>query len=208
MAVDTGKHAYLDKTEYFCAPRTEKAEEMLYSRANTVTVLKFYLRHPDKSVIMLDAVAKAGAEQIPDFVIYVGQKTTQEHETVNKFGLWQDLRTHIVANRFWELFAIYSLVLFMSICLLMNKKSTIKDKLLIGLYLTIAGIGIIQFPLTVIGNGFADNTEQWYIFRLTFDITVIIGIYLLIPLAQTKIDALTMALTRHKKTSKKIRKLQ
>ena len=38
--------------------------------------------------------------------------------------------------------------------------------------------GIIQFPMTVIGNGFADNIKQLYIFRVTYDMTLLIAVYL------------------------------
>lgn len=181
MAVDAGKHAFLDKSEYYVAPRTEEAEEMLYSKVNTFDILFFYLRHPDKLWKIMQVTTEAAAANMPDFILYVGEKTTEDHHIMNKFRLWSDLREYFHLNYFWQLIVMYAAVLGFSLSILFRKKYEKKDKLLILLYLVIAGVGIIQFPLTIIGNGFADNTKQLYIFRLTQDITMVMGIYLLIP---------------------------
>lgn len=203
LAVDAGKHAYLDKSEYYCPPRTEMSDEMIYSKVNTFTVLSFYLKHPDKLLIMMDVAAKASAEKMSDWVLYVGQKATSNHDTVKKFNIWRELRPHLVANRFWELILIYGLVLFLSLRILLKKECSRKDKLLICLYLVIAGIGIIEFPLTVIGNGFADNTKQLYLFRLSYDITVFMGLFLLIPWFRNMIHKITIKMLEWEKFEKK-----
>lgn len=181
MIADIGKHAYLDKSEYYCAPRTEMAERLLYSKVNTFTMLRFYLRHPKKFVFILNETAKAAARPMPDFVLYVGQKTTEKHDVVDKFGLWQDIRLYIAGDRLWQLAITYILVILFSFRILFKKKYQGKDKLLIGMYLVIVFIGLIQFPLTFIGNGYADNTKQLYIFRLTYDIVISVGVYLILP---------------------------
>jgi hypothetical protein len=180
LSADAGKHAYLDKSEYYCPPRTEMAEEMIYSKVNTFTILKFYLRHPIKLWIMMDEAAKAAAKPLPDYVIYAGQKTTEPHDLVSKNDYWQTIRPYVTPDRFWQLILIYILVITASISIILGKKYTARDKLLIGLYLLIAFIGIIQFPLSTIGNGLADNTKQLYLYRLTYDLTVIMGCYMLL----------------------------
>jgi len=191
MAVDAGKNAYLDKSEYYCAPRTDKAEKMLYSKVSSVDVLKFYLKHPGKLWTMLDVAAEAGSKLMPDYFIYVGDKTTEEHRTVNRFRAWENFRPYITANRFWELLVIYGILAVASIRALFKKRYSAKDKLLLGIYLVIALIGIIQFPLTVIGNGFADNTKQLYLFRVTYDIVTIIGAFFIVAKVKVLLNKCT-----------------
>lgn len=179
LAADEGKHAYLDKSEYFCAPRTPKAQEMIYSRISTTDMLFYYLKHPDKLWTILDITAQAAAEPLPDFTLYRGEKTTQEHHVVNRVRFWRDIRETLVFDRFWQLLLLYGTELLCGAGLLCRRKTCKKDKLLMGLFLCMSLTGLIQFPLTFIGNGFADNTKQLYLFRLTYDITFFLGIYLL-----------------------------
>jgi hypothetical protein len=188
MVADIGKNAYLDSSEYYCAPRSEMAEEIIYKNVNTFTMLRFYLRHPDKLLIMMDASAEAAAQVIPDYVLYVGDKVTQEHDSVDKMKLWENLRPYFVGSKFWQLVVVYGIILIFSIGVLVRKKYDGKSKLYICLYLVIAGLGIIQFPLTTIGNGFADNTKQLYMFRLTYDITMFIAGYTIIRMAKEWIN--------------------
>jgi hypothetical protein len=181
MAVDTGKHAYLNKSEYYCPPRTDKAQEMLYSKISTFDVLIYYIKHPTLLWKSMDITAKAASEDMPDYTIIVGQKTTRDHDIVNRFHIWGTIRSYLVCNRFWELLLLYGMELLLILKFLLNKNRSMRDKLLLGMLLTISAIGIMQFPLTFFGNGFADNTKQLYIFRLTYDLTVIMGIYILLP---------------------------
>lgn len=203
LSADAGKHAYLDKSEYYCPPRTEMAEEMIYSKVNTFTILKFYLRHPKKLWIMMDEAAKAAAKPLPDYVLYTGQKTTGPHDLVSKNDYWQTIRPYVTPDRFWQLILIYGLVITASFSVLLGKKHTVRDKLLIGLYLLIAAIGIIQFPLSTIGNGLADNTKQLYLYRLTYDLTVILGCFMLLSKLKAILSDISLKLL--KKTSEKLR---
>ena len=199
MVADIGKHAYLDKSEYYCAPRTKMAEELIYSKVNTFTMLKFYLHHPDKLWTMLNVAATAAAAKMPDFVIYVGQKTTEPHDTVNKFRIWEAIRLKIAVNQFWELLIIYMIVFCLSARILFSRKFSGKDKMMVLVYLAIVGVGVIQFPLTVIGNGFADNTKQLYLYRVTYDITIVLGSCLLYLYLKPKCGKLTNWLVEREK---------
>lgn len=178
LAADTGKHASLDKSEYFCPPRTEKAEEMLYSKVSVFDFVFWYLKHPDKLWYMMDVTAKAASDPMPDYGLYVGEKTTDSPRTVSKMNLWYEIRQQFALNQFWQYVLFYGVLMGWSVSRIASSKTQSRIKWLYGLYLTIMLTGIIQFPMTVIGNGFADNIKQLYIFRVTYDITLVIAIYL------------------------------
>ena len=181
MSEDIGKHAFMDKSKYYCAPRTQKAEEMFYSKVNTMDVLKYYLQHPKLLLTILEDTAEASAEAMPDFVIKVGQKTTQEHDKITRFNLWGIIRPYVACSHFWQLVVLYLLEIIISLCFFINKKKSIQDKVLLCVLLAVSAIGIMQYPLTIIGNGFADNTKQLFIFRVTLDITIFTALFLLYP---------------------------
>lgn len=45
LLADKGKHPYLPKEDYYCPPRTEMAEEMIYSKVSSTDYLRWYLTH-------------------------------------------------------------------------------------------------------------------------------------------------------------------
>lgn len=178
LAVDAGKHAYLDKDEYYCAPRTEMAEEMIYSKISSFDLIIWYLKHPDKLWYMLDVAAKASADPMPDYGLYVGEKTTENPRTVSKMNFWYEIRQGFALSQFWQYILFYGILIGWSGSRIISKKTQTRTKWLYGLYLALMFTGIIQFPMTVIGNGFADNIKQLYIFRVTYDMTLLIAAFL------------------------------
>lgn len=190
MAADVGKHAYLDKSEYVCPPRTKEAENMLYSKITTFDVFMYYLKHPKLLLKIMDITAEAASKDMPDYTITVGQKTTLEHEDLNRFGIWGTIRSYLVFDRFWQIAMVFLAEAIFSLRYIGNKKNDLKNKVILGTILMISAIGIIQFPLTFIGNGFADNTKQLYVFRIIYDLTVLIGVFLLFPSIKSIFDRL------------------
>lgn len=177
LAVDAGKSTYADKSEFFCAPRTEKAEEMIYSKVNTFKVLKWYLVHPDKLWIMMNQAAKESAATMPDYFLYVGEKTTLPHRTVSKFNIWSAVRANVTPKTFIAYILFYGILFTLSAIQVFSKKSDAKRRLLGMFYIVIMCMGIAQFPLSVIGNGFTDNIKQLYAFRLIHDVVFAIAVF-------------------------------
>lgn len=180
LVADAGKSTYADKSEFFCAPRTEKAEEMIYSKVNTFKVLSWYLKHPDKLWIMMNQAAKESAATMPDYFLYVGEKTTLPHRTVSKFNIWSAIRANVTPKTFVGYILFYGILLGLCVIQIFSKKSDTKRKLMAGLYILIMCMGVAQFPLSVIGNGFTDNIKQLYAFRLIHDVVFAIAVFWLI----------------------------
>ncbi|WP_099468395.1 glycan biosynthesis hexose transferase WsfD [Konateibacter massiliensis] len=181
MAVDTGKHAYLPKEAYYCPPRTEKAEEMLYTKISTADLFLYYLKHPKLLYESMEITAQAAALDMPDYILLVGQKTTQEHAKVERFHIWGTIRSYLTFGHFWEVMLVFGLEWVLGIKFIWNKKRNSRDKMLLFVLLMISAVGILQYPLTFIGNGYADNTKQLYLYRFIYDLVVMTGIFLLVP---------------------------
>lgn len=176
LVADTGKHAFLPKEDYFCAPRTPMAEEMIYSKVSSVDYLKWYLAHPKAFFTMMDAAARASADPMPDFLLYTGEKANEPHRQVHKLDVWKQLRTSIVPRHFVLYVLIYGLLLIVCLRRLFRRTGTPQEKMYTALFLVFLACGLIQYPLTVIANGFADNVKQLYLFRETFDGALLVSI--------------------------------
>ena len=59
---------------------------------------------------------------------------------------------------------------------MVRRKVSPRNKLLIATFLGIMLIGALQYPLTAIGNGFADNHKQLYGFMICHDMLLALGL--------------------------------
>lgn len=180
LAADKGKHPYLPKDEYYCPPRTEKAEELIYSKVSSVDYLLWYLRHPKAFWHLLDDTAVASSEAMPDYNLYVGENNTQPHRTVNKFNLWAQVRAGFVPKNF----ALYVL-LFGSICVaafavMFRRQVPRQHKLYAGLLVLLIALGAMQYPLPMVGNGHSDPVKQLYFFREVYDMVFLLVVLWLV----------------------------
>lgn len=175
---DKGKNPYLGEGAYYCQPRTEMAEEMIYSKVNTFDVLGWYLKHPKQLLKMLDHAAAESAAKMPDYFLYSGEKTTQQHRTVSKFNFWGSFRASVTPKAFWQYFVLYGVMVIVCFVIIIRRQTEKKYKLFAVFFLIIILSGAMQFPLSVIGNGFIDNIKQLFMFRLIHDIIIVSAGYI------------------------------
>lgn len=175
LAADKGKNAYEDPETYFCAPRTEMAEKMIYSKVSTIDYLFWYMRHPVKLIQVLDAAARASADPMPDYFLYVTDRVQNpDRRTVHKLAFWQDMRPGVTPRYFGIYVVAFGAIFLTCFLKLKDRNLDVKRKGYIGLFLVFMLCGIFQYPLTVIGNGFSDNIKQIYLFREVWDGTVLV----------------------------------
>ena len=58
MAADSGKHAYLDKSEYKYPPRSDIMNEKFHSKMSNGKLIKFYITHPLRLVSVMETTAQ------------------------------------------------------------------------------------------------------------------------------------------------------
>lgn len=170
LAADKGKHPYLPKDAYYCPPRTEKAEALIYSKVHSTDYLLWYLRHPKAFWHLLDDTAEASAQPMPDFTLYVGESNTGPHQTVNKCNLWASLRTFVTPRRFLGYVLLFGTIYLFCFAVLFRRGVPLRHKLYAGLLLVLIALGALQYPLPMVGNGHSDPVKQLYLFREVYDL--------------------------------------
>ena len=173
MAPDIGKDAYHPDSDYVYPPTSAEAEEAFYNHVNTFTVVKYYLKHPVKLYRMLNRAAEQSKELYNGFRVYVGQDYAGPHDTVDRFGLWLYWRSVFACGAFWQYVLLYGVLIAYYVGRLRSKKRSGTEKMLSAFLLGVMAIGVLQFPLTVVGNGFADNQKQLFAFALCHDLLVL-----------------------------------
>ena len=174
LAADKGKHPYLPKEEYYCPPRTEMAEELIYSKVSSTDYLLWYLRHPKAFWHLLDDTADASAQAMPDFNLYVGENNTESHRTVNKFNLWASLRTKLTPRWFVLYILLFGTLYLLCFAVMFRRGIPRQQKLYAGLLVVLIALGALQYPLPMVGNGHSDPVKQLYLFREVYDMVFLL----------------------------------
>jgi hypothetical protein len=208
MAEDIGKHAYLPDSEYVISPNSKEADQAFYDHVNTFTMVKYYLKRPVQFNQMLNYAAEQSQEVYNEFRVYAGQDYSQKHDTIDRWGLWLYWRSIFAFSAFWKYGIVYGILLIICILKIVKNSCNIKKKFLIAIYMSIMFIGALQYPLSVIGNGFADNHKQMFGFMLCHDLLVIFTMIILLKYAyenksRIKWDILSSYMKKHLKICKR-----
>ena len=177
LAVEAGKHSYLDKNEYVkYLPRTGITEKEFYSKVSNGKLIKFYLTHPARLI--------QGMEYTAGHAFFTGtslgkyERSYSEDPIIafNKFTFWSSLRERLFPKKLF--FIVFTALIIFAVSIITyirNKNSQeVKDK--IYLLWMIMFIGLIQFPMPYLGNGQADTMKQLYLFNFVFDILIFVSI--------------------------------
>ena len=173
MAPDIGKFVQFDNDSlYVYAPLSEEAQKAFYDHVSMGTIIQWYLTHPGKLWYMLNYAAGEGRKLYTDFRVYCGQDYADPaHDPVNGFHLWPAWREFLSPGTFLGYVLFYGALLFLLFRGLFHRRkevpAEVRIRFAVPLFLIITGI--LQYPLSVLGNGFADNQKQLFCFALCHD---------------------------------------
>lgn len=179
MAPDIGKAVSFDKnTKYVYAPLSEKAQTAFYDHVSMFTALRWYLTHPAKLWYMMDHAASQAHELYTGYRVYAGQDYSGAHDEVDGFGLWLYWRSMFAPTAFWGYILFYGALLIAAFHRMLRRTLDPGRRALWGVMIFVALVGLLQYPLTVLGNGFADNQKQLFPFMLCHDFLVLLMLVL------------------------------
>jgi hypothetical protein len=176
LAVEAGKHSYLDSSEYVkYIPRTEITKKEFYNKMSNGKLIKFYLTHPVRLIQGMEYTA--GKAFITSTTLGKYERSYSEEPVIefNRFTLWSSFRESLFPKKF--IFIVFTALIIFAVSMttyMKNKnRGEIKDK--IYLLWMIMFIGLIQFPMPYLGNGQADTAKQLYLFNFVFDIMLLVS---------------------------------
>ena len=177
MAVEAGKHSYLDKSEYVkYLPNTKITEEEFYSKMSNGKLAKFYLTHPKRLIEGMEYTASKAFITSTSLGKYSREYSEEPVREFNRFTTWSNFREKYLPTKLWFVASIFILMAIVSVYLFVkNKKNdSIKNKIM--LLWVVMFIGAIQFPMPFVGNGQADTAKQLYLFNFVFDIMLVVAL--------------------------------
>jgi hypothetical protein len=177
MAVDAGKHAFLDKSQYIkYVPHTQITQQEFYSKISNGKLVKFYLTHPARFLQGMEYTAS----QAFTTTTFLGKYARAYSETpireFNRFTLWSSFREQYLPKNLWFLLSIYLVVLVISLRIYVKSQGLPEVKARIQLLWGIICLGLIQFPMPYVGNGEADTAKQLFLFNFVFDAILVVSI--------------------------------
>jgi hypothetical protein len=177
MAVEAGKHSYLDKSEYVkYIPNTQITEEEFYSKMSNGKLAKFYLTHPTRLIDGMEYTAGKAFITSTSLGKYSRNYSEEPVREFNRFTNWSTFREKYLPAKLWFIASIFILMAIVSVYLFVKNKKNDSVKNKIMLLWVVMCIGAIQFPMPFVGNGQADTAKQLYLFNFVFDIMLVVAL--------------------------------
>lgn len=172
LSADIGKHAFEDEDTYAYDFYSEKMDEAFFDHVGTMDVVKFYLTHPKELYFMLNRAAEQSVELPTGFMAYTDELYS-ESKGIHRAGVWRAIRPLFAGRSFLWYVAVYGTVLILCARTMLRKDEDARKRLFALMFVCVMAIGVFQYPLTVVGNGFIDNNKQLYGFMVCHDFLVI-----------------------------------
>ncbi|PKM76653.1 MAG: hypothetical protein CVU90_11225 [Firmicutes bacterium HGW-Firmicutes-15] len=177
MAVEAGKHAFLDKGEYLrYVPHSEITQEEFYNKISNIKLVKFYITHPSRFIQGMNYTASQTFLTTTVLGKYQRKYSETPVREFNRFTLWSSFREHHFPKNLLFLIMMYIVILTVSIIIYVKNKGFQEIKAKIQLLWGIMFIGLIQFPMPYLGNGQADTSKQLYLFNFVFDVIIVVSV--------------------------------
>jgi hypothetical protein len=178
MALEAGKHAYLNKEEYVkYVPHTEITEREFYSKMSNGKLVKFYITHPVRFI--------QGMEYTADHAFFTGTLlgkynrgySEEPISDFNRFTKWSSIRSELLHKTISFIVLVYLMMMGVSLFNYIKNKDSKEIKAKIQLLWGVMLIGVFQFPMPFVGNGQADTSKQLYLFNFVFDIMLVVSVF-------------------------------
>jgi hypothetical protein len=147
-----------------------------FNKINYQKVIGYYLTHPGRLVQKMEVTANKSMQNDKIKLGSYKRESGYKFMTItNRFNLWTELKGHLLPKTllfmipFYGVFYVLSLIEYI-------KTFQHGEKRIIELLWFISFVGLLQFPMPVIGNGEADTYKQLFLFNLTYDILILVSI--------------------------------
>lgn len=175
MAVEAGKHSYLEDKYYVkYIPRTPITEVEFYNKITNRKLIEFYLTHPMRLLNGMEYTAEHAFITSTTLGHYPRSFSMGPVGVFSRFTLWSHIRQFLLPKNLFFIITAYITVICISLYTYLRNSFNSYVKALLGLFWSIILIGMLQFPMPFVGNGQADTSKQLFLFNFTFDIMIVV----------------------------------
>lgn len=175
LAKLAGTHAYSDLEGIDI--KGETFGQQFFQKTGRGKVIAFYLTHPVRLIEKMELTADMAYDNTIGMMGNFQKGDAQvSHQLNTDFTSYNMVKAAVYPNSFWFIvcFYLFYFIYLIAAAVRDTNRSTRLRRLLL---LMILLLGVIQFPLPIIGNGEADIAKQLFLFNVTFDIAVFAALY-------------------------------
>ncbi len=176
LALDAGKHAFLAETDYVkYAPASDLTRQEFLSQISNLDLIRFYVTHP----LRLLQGMEYSAGQAFTTATWMGKYSRQDSQSpvrhFDRLTRWSGLRQQIPHSLAF-IALVFLGVTAVSLRQLLFDRSRPEVQARIALLWAVMAIGILQFPMPFVGNGYADTGKQLFLFNFVFDLVIVASV--------------------------------
>jgi hypothetical protein len=175
MAADAGKHAFLEEREYVrYVPLSDITREEFYNKISNADLVRFYITHPQRLAAGMQYTADHAFTTSTVLGKYQRADIEKPVSEFDRFTAWSSLREKYLPRSLWFLIFSYGLATGVSVLMYIKRRGVKEVESGLRLFWAVMLIGLLQFPMPLVGNGQADTAKQLFLFNFTFDIVLVV----------------------------------
>ncbi|OGX61323.1 MAG: hypothetical protein A2189_01975 [Paenibacillus sp. RIFOXYA1_FULL_44_5] len=171
LAVLAGTNYFTKKTAI--SPDSPQLIKPFYSRITYSKIAWFYIQHPYRFLLKLQATAQHAADIRP---LYLGNYVKSEHlpygSVAHFSSLWSSMKKSILPHRLVFYF-IFFMVYFAGAGAVWRSSPDSRRKIEASVYVLWGAAAILTFVIPVLGDGEADLSKHLFLFNVFFDLMLL-----------------------------------
>ncbi len=173
MAVEAGKHAFLAAGDYSrYAPGAALTRNEFYSQVSNLDLITFYITHPARLLQGMKYTSGQAFTTATWMGKYSPEYSLAPVREFDRLTAWSQLRQQLPHNLLF-ITLVFLGVMTVSLRVYRQNRRRAEVRARIALLWAVMAIGLLQFPMPFMGNGYADTGKQLFLFNFTFDLAIV-----------------------------------
>lgn len=176
MAVEAGKHAFLAPSDYSAYPPAAPiTRQEFYRQVSNLDLIAFYVTHPARLLQGMEYTAGQAFTTATWMGKYSPEHSSAPVREFDRLTGWSQLRQQLPHNLLF-IALVFLVVMMVSVRVYRQNRGRAEVRMRIALLWAVMSIGLLQFPMPFMGNGYADTGKQLFLFNFIFDLLIVTAV--------------------------------
>lgn len=173
MAAEAGKHAFQPASDYSVYhPTAPITRQEFYRQVSNLDLIEFYITHPARLLRGMQYTAGQAFTTATWMGKYSRAYSSVPVREFDRLTGWSQLRQQMPHNLFF-IALVFLGVMTVSLRVYRQNRGRAGVQARIALLWAVMAIGLLQFPMPFVGNGYADTAKQLFLFNFIFDLLIV-----------------------------------